>query len=92
MFLSYNTWVRSSSCALVVFVLLSWLMLFGQQEEPAPSRRLRLSPWNVSPDCKSNTTESMRQQSTNFRLSWERKKHEMVEVVLNILDLKNKID
>lgn len=85
MVLSYNTWVRSSSCALVVFVLLSWLMLFGQQEDP-----LRADASDVSPEMFHSTvrvTQLKACGSSQPTLGFpEREKREVVEVVLNILD------
>lgn len=74
MFLSYNTWVRSSSCALVVFVLLSWLMLFGQQEDP-----LRADASDVSPEMFHPTVRVTQLKVNQHQASWERKKREVVE-------------
>lgn len=82
MVLSYNTWVRSSSSALVVFVLLSRLMLFGQQEDPL---RADVSPEMFHPTVR--VTQMKACGSSQPTLGFpEREKREVVEVVLNILD------
>lgn len=82
MVLSYNTWVRSSSSALVVFVLLSWLMLFGQQEDLL---RADVSPEMFHPTVRVTQLKACGSSQPTLGFP-EREKREVVEVVLNILD------
>lgn len=85
MVLSYNTWVRSSSCALVVFVLLSWLMLFGQQEDPLRADASDVSPEMFHPTVRVTQLKACGSSQPTLGFP-EREKREVVEVVLNILD------